>query len=475
MIVLCMITFLTLLVSCGCDVPKMESTNSDAATIATEDGSASEPSNRMVDRTSKTSEGSQSRGNQPPIESDDWIFRPRFHTVYGNAVGGTCFLVEVGEEYPPVILTSLSLIGPTGGLKFDIPTPELGNRIRQLEIVNSQGTESVAFLPCSPLITLKAGKIGWDSEIGDIAAFQLRGATAISSGHFASQPTRKGERLWLPVFDHDSSDSVQFVPAEVTYAPQLQAESQSPPGVHRSRRRVSSRFRGAPTIQYRIDDSTVNQIGLCGAPLVNKEGDVVAIHVRTRTDKNDGGLIGFGNPVERFRSALVDSLRAEPPSQEVFHQGYTLHLPPEYKQVPTEDSRDAMWTTDDQDLGKCEIRIRLISNQGKFDTSRGTRMTLLRKTLRSAAKGSSYSGSANGELLSLPGLAGIKGHFETAEIFAPKVRFEPMKTYVRRGLILLGINDNHLVLASFIAEPSQLMTLEEDDSTNLSTQKLRCT
>jgi len=189
---------LVLGVSLGCDVPAIESTEPQAASssVPEEINSADAAPPPAISPSAVTST-SQTVQTKPKPEllvtqeiasmSLDWVCRPKFHSAYGDTVAGTCFLVEVEHNLPPVVLTANSLLGPAGGLHFDLDHSAQGNRLSQLELLDCETNESLAIYPATPLITIGRKEWAGTPIIGDIAAFQFPGAKAITAGQKAGQ------------------------------------------------------------------------------------------------------------------------------------------------------------------------------------------------------------------------------------------------------------------------------------------------
>jgi len=231
------------------------------------------------------------------------------------------------------------------------------------------------------------------------------------------------------------SDSVKPHPAKVTWA----GKNEPIVGDH-----LTSAYN---VIGYSFDNKHLSTRGLTGAPVVNDRGEVVAIHLNAERAKT-GLLKGTGNPTYRYREGLVHALKTEQEGFEVSYHGYTIRLPAGYS-IASDNTSDSVWMTSDLQLGRCMIRLRLMPNPGKYDLSLGQRMNLLRSGFRSIARGSSYSSSANGDPLLLPGLAAIKGGFAVS----PGVMADPFGTDVAySGILLIGVNPDHILIAKFVAK-----------------------
>ncbi len=443
---------LTLLfgIALGCGAPSIETSAPEKISPEQEEVGLADPAQPLLNSTPRSTPTDSSTTRtvrirpRPELQvtqeiasmSLDWVCRPKFHTAYGDAVTGTCFLVEVEYGLPPVVITANSLIGLSGGLHFDLNPASQGNKLSQLELLNCETNESLAIYPAKPLITIGRKDSNGNVEVGNLAAFQFPGAKAISAGRLANKPVKKDDRVWLLARNMGIlSDTVKPHPAKVTWT------GKNEPIVGDA---LTDSYNN---IGYSFDNKHLSTRGLVGAPVVNDRGEVVAIHtyaVRTKT----GLLRGTGNPTYRYREGLINALKTEHEGFEASYGEYTIQLPAGYS-ISSDGTADRVWATSDPQLGRCMIRLRILPNGGKYGTSLAERMKLLKTGFRSIAGGSSYSSSANGDPLSLPGLAAIKGDFAVS----PGVLADPFGTHVAySGLLLVGVNQDHILIAKFVTQ-----------------------
>ncbi len=225
--------------------------------------------------------------SEPPTVPDRFVFRPTFMTNRGTAEAGTAFIVMLPDKNVPIALTAIHLLGPAGGLDRDVPgaeVPEVTQRVILEECFNSEiqldiGSMALSIPPAAPLNS--------PSLAGDIAAFWITGSAKVTALPIAERDPVKGERIWLagPVIG----------------------------GAPRTRRlhaaRVHSFEEGNLYFQY--DNPAIELRATSGAPVLNANGQVVAINLGG--GQMNGNVIGVGNPVSRFRPHLVQAA-ANPPA-----------------------------------------------------------------------------------------------------------------------------------------------------------------
>ena len=133
----------------------------------------------------------------PPSVTADWIHKPRFKTIYGEAVGNVAFTAKLEAGGTPVLITPLSFFGPNNGFKYSAETQQLTNTVKGVELLDPKDRTKAKVLEVSPLITLDADHWGWESTAGDVAGFQLLNNQKFPAGLFASKHFSKQDRTWL--------------------------------------------------------------------------------------------------------------------------------------------------------------------------------------------------------------------------------------------------------------------------------------
>lgn len=166
-----------------------------------------------------------------PLIPEIAVLRPYFQTTLGNVdVGsavGTAFAVELNGSDSPIVLTSLTVLGPASGLTRQAQAAEV----------------SEIFTTC----TLGSAFGGFDG--------------VISAAMFVGVPPSQRQHSAI-VTGQDANGN----------------------------------------ITYDFDDRSITHQGTRGAPVLNKKGEVVAIHLGGT--KSDGKLTGFANPTSRFLKYL---------------------------------------------------------------------------------------------------------------------------------------------------------------------------
>lgn len=217
------------------------------------------------------------------------VLRPYFQTTLGNVdVGsavGTAFAVELDGTESHVVLSALSVLGTASGLTRQAEAAELVEIFKTSTLGSAfggfDGVVSATGFVCIP----ESAPFDRPSEAGDILAISMPKKTKLEAFKLSKDLPAKGEMIWL--------SAAMFAGA--------------PP----SQRQHSAIVTGQDAngnITYVFDDRTISHQGTLGAPILNKSGDVVAIHLGGTTE--DGKLSGFANPTARFFNHLQTAVLA---------------------------------------------------------------------------------------------------------------------------------------------------------------------
>jgi len=207
-----------------------------------------------------------------PVHS---VYAPRFRTQHGDVVGGTGFLVRVAGESTPLFLTTHQPFTAAAGLDRDYSPAELTMLVQGMEAHSiDDASRTLSGEPGPTIVGARAtrGESAWR----DLAAFSVTAGGGPALGLAARGP-RNGQRIWLYARSTDGAHASALVPAIV------------------ERSTTSS-------IGYRFDDPNLRLGAARGAPLVDAEGRVVAMHVDEQIDQ--GYLRGIGNPVDSIRRLI---------------------------------------------------------------------------------------------------------------------------------------------------------------------------
>lgn len=224
-----------------------------------------------------------------PLIPEIAVLRPYFQTTLGNvdagSAVGTAFAVELQGSDSPIVLTALSVLGPGSGLTRQAEGAELVEIFKSSTLGSAFGgfdgvVPATGFL-CIP----ESAPFDKQSEAGDILAITMPKKSRVGKFKLSNDLPAKGETIWL--------STAMFA------------------GVPPSQRQHSAIVTGQDengNITYTLDDKTISHQATLGAPILNKKGEVVAIHLGG--SKEDGKLTGFANPTARFSKHLEAAVLA---------------------------------------------------------------------------------------------------------------------------------------------------------------------
>jgi hypothetical protein len=208
------------------------------------------------------------------------VFRPVFRTSDGVVEAGTAFAVAWRGRH--VLLSALHLLGPAGGLSRDVPAAAVPKVVAQVELDPCfEGTEQPKqTFPAQAINIPSAQPLGnISSGAGDVIAFWMPVSSAFPALPLADKTPPTGARVWLAA----------------------SVESGAPEGAHLHPAQVIE-VDQAGDLLYAFDESGLELRATSGAPLLDAQGRVVAIHLGGGSPQ--GKLLGVGNPISRFRKYL---------------------------------------------------------------------------------------------------------------------------------------------------------------------------
>jgi hypothetical protein len=213
--------------------------------------------------------------SKPPVVPPGSLFRPDFFTTAGPVQAGTAFAARLrGSEYP-LILSSLHLLGPAGGLPDDLPAEQVPQLWQGLDLSDCVSGESIKRLAGEGLLIAEAKPFPESSPRGDVIAYQPSSVLNFRPFPLADSMPRAGETVWLV--------------SEVIGSQSL---------THRATVRGIERG----WLAYEFAEGTLELRATSGAPVLNTAGQVVAINAGGR--QGNGVTIGMGSPVDRFYDQL---------------------------------------------------------------------------------------------------------------------------------------------------------------------------
>jgi len=129
-----------------------------------------------------------------------------------------------------------------------------------------------------------AAPLGEESEAGDIVAFWVPKNVQVRPASLSLDQPKVGQRVWLAAGVYGGDFSERLHAATVTSLKE-------------------------GSLYYSFDFSETSMQATSGAPVLDENGSVVAIHVGFGT--SSGQLIGVGNPVVRFRKHLERAIEKD--------------------------------------------------------------------------------------------------------------------------------------------------------------------
>lgn len=216
------------------------------------------------------------------------VLRPYFQTSIGNidagSAAGTAFAVKLDDQSEPIVLTALSVLGTGSGLSRNAVSTELNEILKSITLGDAFGSFDGVIQAKDFIQIPDSAMNGQSSVAGDVLAIRLDQAAARRLGTFrvSNVETAPGDKAWLSI--------AAFV------------------GAMPSQRQHAATITGMDdqgNICYKFENPKLSMQGSLGAPLLNDDGAVIAIHLGGSL--NDGSLSGFGNPLSRFLPSLRDS------------------------------------------------------------------------------------------------------------------------------------------------------------------------
>lgn len=230
-----------------------------------------------------------------PLVPERSVLRPYFKTKLGQIPAGesaaTAFAVSIEGNPKPIVLTALSTLA-AGEFFSTQPTP---NRLNaDLEVI----TLSDAFGSMDGVVSARAfieipeSGFAKDSNApaGDVLAIQLGEKVPFKSLMLGDSLPVIGEKVWISAAIFEGAPPSQMQHEAVVTA--LPADG---------------------NIHYRFENKKLSLKGTLGAPVLNAEGKVVAIHLGA-IDTTDP-LLAAGNPTARFLPYLAAALVHETQSE----------------------------------------------------------------------------------------------------------------------------------------------------------------
>ena len=218
----------------------------------------------------------------PPRLEENSLFRPVFYTQSGQIQAGTAFSVRTNQADTRILLSALHLLGPDGGHTETIHPANIGREVKSIELYGLFSDEFVLETPTVVINIKDTAPLGEYSENGDVVAFELLPNNQFNSLRLASSLPARGEPVWLAAQVLDGAP------------PNQQLHLGEFLGID-----------GDGDFIVQFANKKLDLQATSGAPVLNADGEVVAINLGGWTEA--GFMIGVGNPVTKFRAALLEA------------------------------------------------------------------------------------------------------------------------------------------------------------------------
>ncbi len=218
---------------------------------------------------------------KPPAAPPGFVFGQTFVTDTGQIGAGTGFFARLPDYPRPILLTALHVLGPAGGLPKDVLPTEVPKVVKRLQLQDCFDATRTLSFTSEPLVIPEAAPLGKEGKAGDILAFWAPAKAKVHVLSLAAEAPKKGDPLWLVALVAEGPREQRLHPATM--------EGLTDQGGY----------------TYWFDDPKLTKRsmrGTSGAPVINAQGRLVAIH--SGSGEQDGKLFGGGNPVERFKPYL---------------------------------------------------------------------------------------------------------------------------------------------------------------------------
>ena len=216
-----------------------------------------------------------------PKPDPNVITLPTFIFDQRHAItAGVAFLVEEqGQRY---MTTAYHVLGPAGGLKTRIAPRDVPREVKAI-VGLCLGDASTIVVGAPVLPVLDARPFDETGGEADITFARVSGTGGAAGLKMADKSPKVGERVWLFLRLVDR-DRPTLYPATVSEA----TES---------------------FVQYAMDEPSLNLRASSGAPVLNKDGAVVAMHLGY--GKKSDALVCIAAPVTAIRQRLLAAKQAE--------------------------------------------------------------------------------------------------------------------------------------------------------------------
>ncbi|MDQ6685211.1 MAG: hypothetical protein M3Z16_08790 [Pseudomonadota bacterium] len=216
------------------------------------------------------------------------VFSPTFFTSRGEIRAGKAFLAQLPNCPTVLLVTALHLFGPAGGFGAQMAPGDIGQSVTRIGLSSIAGSNSIDEFKAVNRTPVRAAPCCQGetpaSGVGDVAAFvgpSRRDLALPVSGI----PVKRGDRVYVVTsLAGGKGEKVRF-----------EAVAR---GLERG------------YLLYDFIDGGYAVRATSGAPVLNANGEVVAINLGGGSTDNSGRMYGLGNPATAWRDALSSSCRS---------------------------------------------------------------------------------------------------------------------------------------------------------------------
>jgi hypothetical protein len=205
------------------------------------------------------------------------LFRPTIQTANGVIDAGTAFAATINGSSKTFVLTALHLFGPAGGLNQDMTPSDLPQQWEALKLRDCKSRIMHDDVGIDPVLLDQTQPLPTVSAQGDVAACAVEesGFLRFRPLPISSNAPQPGDKVWLVSEVIGSSSLVHSAVVE---------------GIEQG------------WAVYRFDQP-IELRATSGAPVVDGQGQVVAVHAG---GGDEGGVVmGVGTPTSKFVNSLI--------------------------------------------------------------------------------------------------------------------------------------------------------------------------
>ena len=211
---------------------------------------------------------------EPRLPSDG-LFKPTFLVSNSSWSAGTSFLVHGSDGKSVILVTCHHLFGPAAGLEQQLTPDDIAREVRGAVGLSMQVKKSIVVAP-EYLKVSGAAPMSQKGADHDVAIFVVREAEKLNVFELSEKLPAVGDAVYL-------------------FARTLGADE---PKLFRATIAEST----ATGLSYTFDDPKIELRGTSGAPVLNEQGQVVAMNLGG--GEQGGKLFGIANPATAIRQVI---------------------------------------------------------------------------------------------------------------------------------------------------------------------------